>query len=174
MRKLMVAAALVAAMGMAAQAASAQTAAAVKPIQIGVQADFATNNYGPGIGARVVYNGLGTTLKVPGLAAYASFDYFFPSSAWGTGLSFWEINANATYDLKLTGMPTIAPYVGGGLNYAHLSANCAPFSCSASNTGLNLLGGARFKVTPKLNAYLEARFELRSASAIVLTAGVLF
>jgi len=174
MRKLMVAAALVAAMGLAAQSASAQTTGVVRPFQFGVQADFATNNYGPGIGARVVYNGLGTTLKIPGLAAYGSFDYFFPSNAWGTGLSFWEINANATYDFRISDLSGVVPYVGGGLNYAHLSANCAPFDCSASNTGLNLLGGARFKISPKLNAYAEARFELRTASAIVLTVGILF
>jgi hypothetical protein len=173
MRKAMVAVAFVAATGLVAQTAAAQTAA-VKPIQFGVQADFATNNYGPGVGARVVYHGLATTLKVPGLGVYGSFDYFFPSSHWGTGLSFWEINANATYDLRLAGVTGVAPYVGGGLNYAHLSADCAPYDCSGSWTGLNLLGGARFKLTPKLNAYAEGRIELRTGSAFVLTGGVLF
>jgi opacity protein-like surface antigen len=173
MRKLMTAAALVVAVGLVAQTAAAQTAG-VKPIRFGVQGDFATNNYGPGVGARVVYNGLATTLKVPGLGVVGSFDYFFPSSSWGSSLSFWEINANVTYDVALSGMPSIAPYVGGGLNYAHLSADCAPYSCSSSNTGLNLLGGARFNVTPKLNAFGEVRVELRTGSAVVFTAGVLF
>ena len=48
MRKLMVGSwPLVAGLGLAAQTASAQTARRSKPIQFGVQGDFATNHYGP-------------------------------------------------------------------------------------------------------------------------------
>jgi hypothetical protein len=173
MRKAFVGLTVVAGLVLGAQAATAQKAA-VKPISFGVQGDVATNHYGPGVGARVVYTALGSQLRVPGLQAYGSFDWFFPGSHWGTGLSFWEINANATYDIHLSGVTGAAPYIGGGLNYAHLSADCAPFDCSASETGLNLLGGIRFHLTPSLNAYAEARAELRSGSAVVFTGGILF
>jgi len=46
--------------------------------------------------------------------------------------------------------------------------------CSWGYTGLNVLGGGRFKVGAKLNAFAEARVELRTASAIAFTAGLLF
>jgi len=173
MRKLMAAAALVAVVGLAAQAASAQTVA-VKPIQFGVQGSFMTQSVGPGVGARVVYNGLGTQLKVPGLAAYGSFDYFFPGSSYGVSPSYWEINANATYDVKINGLNGVAPYVGAGLNYAHSSVSFLGVSASASETGLNVLGGGRFKLGAKMNAYAEARLELSGGGAFALTVGLLF
>lgn len=173
MRKLMAAAALVAAMGLAAQTASAQTAAG-KPIQFGVQGDWMTQSVGLGVGARLVYSGLGTQLKVPGLAAYGSFDYFFPGSSYGVSPKYWEINANATYDVKLSGVTGFTPYVGAGLNYAHSSVSVLGFSASASKTGLNVLGGGRFKLGAKLNAFAEARLELSGGDAFAATFGFLF
>jgi hypothetical protein len=170
MRKVMVGLAV---LGLAAQAAVAQTAA-VKPIQFGVQGSWMSQSVGLGVGGRVVYNALGTTLKVPGLAAYGAFDYFFPSTGtWGSGISIWEINAGATYDVKLQGMTSITPYVGAGLNYAHVGISGCSL-CSASSTGLNVLGGGRFKLGAKLNAFAEARVELRTGSAIAFTGGLLF
>jgi hypothetical protein len=152
-----------------AQTATAQT----KQWQFGPQVDFATNSYGPGVGVRAVYTGLGTAVKVPGLEAYASFDYFFPSnSAFISSLHFWEINANGTWDIpNMTG--GFKPYVGAGLNYAHYSySNCS--ICAGSETGLNLLGGTHLKPSPTLDMFGEVRIELRTASAIVFTVGLLF
>ena len=174
MRKLMAGAALVMVLGLAAQAAVAQTAATEKPFQFGPQIDFATQSIGPGVGARAVYNGLGTTLKVPGLKALASFDYFFPGSSFGPSAKYWEINVNATYDLKINGLSGFAPYLGAGLGYDNWSWNYGAGSLSYNSTGLNLLGGGRFKVGQKLNAFAEARFELRSGGALVITGGLLF
>jgi len=172
MRKLMTAAVLVVAMGLAAQA-EAQTAAA-KPFQFGPQVDFATQSIGLGVGARAVYNDLGTTLKVPGLKALASFDYFFPGSSFGPSAKYWEINVDATYDLKINGLNGVAPYVGAGLGYDNWSWNYGLGSISYNSTSLNILGGGRFKLGPTLHAFAEARFELRSSGALVLTGGLLF
>jgi hypothetical protein len=173
MRKVMVGLAVVAGLGLVAQAAVAQTAvrpaSSEKPISFGVQGSFMTQSVGPGVGARAVYNDLGTTLNVPGLRAYGAFDYFFP----GNSLTYWEINAGATYDVKLGGVTGVTPYVGGGLNYAHTSASSGGYSVSASRTGLNVLGGGRFKLGAKLNAFAEARFELGGGDALAVTFGIL-
>ncbi len=178
MRKLMAAAALVAVMGVAAQAASAQTRRgsepSVKAFQFGPQVTFMTQSVGLGVGARVVYNGLGTQLKVPGLAVYGSFDYFFPGSSYGVSPKYWEINANATYDLRISGLTGVAPYVGAGLNYAHSSVSFLGTSLSASKTGLNILGGGRFNLGSSLKAFGEARLELSGGGAFALTFGLLF
>ena len=176
MRKVKVGLAVLAGLGLAAQSAVAQAAA--RQFQFGPQVNFATNDFGLGVGARVVYSGLSQQLKVPGLAAYASFDYFFPSSSHfgGTGVTYWEINVNATYDVALSGLTGISPYAGAGIDYGHVGVSGCPagYSCGSGYTGLNLLGGARFEVTPKLNAFAEGRIELRTGSAFVVTAGLLF
>ena len=168
MRKLMTVAALVAGMGLAAQTAAAQTAA--RAVQFGPEVSFGTSSgSGLGVGARVVYPGLGQMVKVNGLEAFASFDMFFP----GSPLKYWEINANATY--KVPGMSaSFAPYVGAGLNYANQTVDIPIFgSVSSSSTGLNLLAGARYPMG-KLNLFAEAKVELHSGSQFVITGGLLF
>jgi hypothetical protein len=155
MQKAPLAVSLIVGLSLIAQAAAAQT----QQWQLGPQVNFATSNVGLGIGGRAVYTGLGSAVKAPGLAAYASFDIFFPS-----GGSIWEINANATWDIPhVTGGSR--PYVGAGLDYAH---------DGSSLTGLNLLGGIHFKPTPVLNMFGEVRIELRTNAAIVFTFGALF
>ena len=171
MRKVTMALALVLATGLVAQAAQAQTE---KAWQFGPQASWMSKDVGIGVGARAVYAGLGTAVNVPGLRAYGAFDYFFPSTSFGTDAKYWEINAGATYDLKLSGMTGFAPYVGAGLNYAHVSVSVGGFSGSDSRTGLNVLGGGRFKLGQKLNAFAEARLELGGGEAFAATFGILF
>jgi hypothetical protein len=152
----------------------AQTAVAqTKQWQFGPEVSFGTSSYGPAVGARAVFSGLGTAVKVPGLQAYAAFDYFFPSSsAFGYTLHVWELNIDGTWDIpKMTGQ--FKPYVGAGINYANYSwSGCS--LCTGSQTGLNILGGSHFNPTPKLNMFGEVRIELRSASFIALTVGLLF
>lgn len=151
----------------------AQTAVAqTKPWQFGPEVSFGTSNYGPAIGARAVFSGLGTAVKVPGLQAYASFDYFFPSSSgFVSGVHVWEINVNGTWDIP--NMTGFKPYVGAGLNYANYSWSGCSF-CSGSETGLNVLGGAHFNPTPTLNMFGEVRVELRTSSFVAFTVGLLF
>jgi hypothetical protein len=178
MRKAMIALVLVASAGLVAQSASAQamrsSGSSEKPISFGVQGSWMTEHVGLGVGARVVYNELGTTLNVPGLRAYGAFDYFFPGSSFGASAKYWEINAGATYDLKISGLTGFAPYVGGGLNYARYSVSVLGISGSTSNTGLNVLGGGRFKLGKSLNAFAEARIELGGGEAFAATFGILF
>jgi opacity protein-like surface antigen len=160
---------MVVGLSLLAQAATAQT----KQWQFGPEVSFGTSSYGPGIGARAVFSGLGTAVKVPGLQAYAAFDYFFPSSsAFIASLNVWEINVNGTWDIpNMTGQ--FKPYVGAGLNYANYSwSGCS--LCTGSQTGLNILGGTHFNPTPNLNLFGEVRVELRTASFIAFTVGVLF
>jgi hypothetical protein len=149
----------------------AQTAVAQKPWQFGPEVSLATNNLGPAIGARAVFSGLGSAVKVPGLEAYAAFDYFFSPNVFS---SIWELNINGTWDIpNMTGQ--FKPYVGAGINYAHYSWPSAFLSSfGASETGLNILGGTHFNPTPKLNLFGEVRIELRTASAIDFTVGILF
>jgi opacity protein-like surface antigen len=169
MRKVLLAVSVVVGLSLAAHAAAAQT----KQWQFGPEVGFATNSLGPFVGGRVVYSGLGSAIKVPGLEAYGSFDYFFPStSGWASSVTIWEINANATWDIpNMTG--GFKPYVGGGLNYVHYSFSACTF-CAGSSTGLNLLGGTHFKPTPKVNMFGEIKIELHSGSAVAFTVGVLF
>jgi len=150
-----------------------QTAVAQKPWQFGPEVSFGTNSVGPAIGARAVFNGLGAATKVAGLAAYASFDYFFPSSSFGVSPTYWEINVDGTWDIpNMTG--GFKPYVGAGLDYGHTAVTVGGFSGSTSNTGLNILGGAHFNPTPKLNMFGEIRLELRTGSIVAFTVGLLF
>jgi opacity protein-like surface antigen len=178
MRKVTMALALVLATGIAAQAAQAQQTE--KAWQFGPQVNIATQHIGLGVGGRAVFTGLGSAVKVPGLGAFGSFDWFFPGNSYGVSPSVWEINVNATYDLKIAGLTGVAPYVGGGVNYLHWSTGAGTVlgfpvpSASGSETGLNLLGGGRFNLTPKLHAFAEARIEVRSGGAFVVTGGLLF
>lgn len=169
MRKVTLALCAAVGLSLVAQAAPAQT----RPWMFGPEVSFGTDNYGPGIGARAAWVGLGQAVKAPGLQAYGAFDYFFPSTGvFGYTVHVWELNFNATYDIPhMTGFK---PYVGGGLNYAHYSVSGCTLGCAGSQTGLNLLGGAHFKPSPTLNMFGEIRIELRTASFIAFTVGMLF
>ncbi len=170
MRKMTVALSTAIGLCLMAQTATAQ----VKAWQFGPEVSLGTNSVGPAIGARAVWNGLGTVTKVAGLGAYASFDYFFPSSGFGVSPSYWEINVNGTWEIpNITGQ--FKPYVGAGINYGHTSVTVTGVgSASTSNTGLNILGGSRFNPTPKLNLFGEVRIELRTSSIVAFTVGILF
>jgi hypothetical protein len=169
MRKSTLALSAVLGLCLVAQTAVAQT----KQWQFGPEVNFGTQSIGPGIGARAVFSGLGTAVKVPGLQAYGAFDYFFPSSSFGVSPSYWEINVNGTWDIpNMTG--GFKPYVGAGLSYAHVSVTVGGFSGSSSSTGLNILGGTHFAPTPKLNMFGEVRVELHNGTPIFFTVGLLF
>ena len=169
MRKASLVVSLVVGLSLLAQAAAAQT----KQWQFGPEVGFGTNNVGPAVGARAVFDGLGTVTKVTGLGAYASFDYFFPSSSFGVSPTYWEINVDGTWDIpNMKGQ--FKPYVGAGIDYGHTSVTVGGFSGSTSNTGLNILGGAHFNPTPKLNLFGEVRVELRTGSIVAVTLGILF
>ena len=143
----------------------------------GPQLDFASNSIGLGIGARIV---LDVTKMIPTAKNFGfigSFDYFFPGSGFGTSATYWEINANGTYNFAIPASK-IVPYAGAGLNVAHFGYDINVLgvtgSYSHTDVGLNLLGGAKFGNVGKVTPFGELRLELHSGSAVVLTGGVLF
>jgi hypothetical protein len=149
-----------------AQRPASSASAGVPAVRFGAQASWGSDT-DFGIGARATY-GLGGLVPTLPLAVHASFDWFFP----GSGQTFWEINGNVVYNFDVRTMPTITPYLGAGLSFAHWG-----FSGLASdnNLGFSLVGGAQFKMaTSKLTPFAELRLDAHSGSQMVLTGGVLF
>ncbi len=163
MRKQFSAAVLVACLGLAGTSLAAQN------VRFAPQIDFGTNSLNFGIGGRLDL-GLAKTFGAP-IDGVGSFDYFFGTA----GVHLWEINANLFYNFTVP-KSNITPYAGGGLNIAHASVNCGGLpGCSATEVGLNLGGGAKFKLPHStMTPYAEARIELRTGSAFVLTGGLYF
>jgi len=147
----------------------AGTSLVAQEAHFGPQVDFGTNNLNLGVGGRIDL-GLAKAVGAP-IDAVGSFDYFFGTS----GVHIWEINANAFYNFTIP-KSNVMPYAGAGLNFAHYGVDCGGFSgCSSTEAGLNLGGGAKFKMRgSKILPYAEARIELRTGSAFVLTGGILF
>ncbi len=151
--------------------AFAATRPAQAQVQFGPQLNWASNSIGIGIGARAEMSLAKAIPSVKGLGVTGSFDFFFP----GSGVNYFEVNANGTYHFDIQGLKTIAPYVGAGLVVAHTSVTVTGFgSASTTNVGLNLLAGTNFQPLGKVTPFAELRLELRTGSAIVLTGGVLF
>lgn len=138
-------------------------------------------------GAQVSYGGdsdlgVGVRAAMPldnfmeGLMGVGSFDFFFPSDE-GTGvdITYWEINLNGHYPIEMQGESSLMPYVGGGLNVAHVSAEFGGFSSSETEIGLNLLAGNKF--APMGNGmvpFVEFRIELSGGEQFVFSGGVNF
>lgn len=131
-----------------------------------------------GIGARLELPLAGMMSTDPSspaskLRLVGSFDWFFPDDGVGIDVDWWEINANLTYPIEAEG---VRPYVGGGLNFAHVSVHFDDAlldDVSDTDVGLNLLGGLKF-LLGTLDAFAEARFALGGADQFVLTSGILF
>lgn len=118
----------------------------------GSSADF-------GIGGRALFNIPGNNLEAVG-----SVDVFFPDG----DVNWLDANANVFYHFHLTDSPSVLPYLGGGLNLAHLSNDA-----SATEAGLNLGGGVRFPgggITP----FVELRGVISDADQLVISGGILF
>ena len=125
-----------------------------------------------GVGARAMVD---LTPLTNGLEAIGSFDYFFPDQPLGADINYWEINANLAYVFR--GVPSLAPYLGGGLNFAHASVSIdalgVPVGGSNTELGLNLLGGARMNAGP-VQPFGELRVELGGGEQFVIAGGVYF
>ncbi len=149
-------------------------------VNLGGQLSFA-DDYDIGLGVRATF-GLPTAAP---LEIITTADYYFPDGVTGIDISYWEINANLVY---LFNIPSsiVAPYAGGGLNYAHasVSADLSQFGVdfpgelpaiegSQSDLGLNLLGGARFNLG-SITPFGELRIELNGGEQFVFSAGALF
>ncbi len=128
---------------------------------IGEDSDF-------GIGARVRFD-LSPTFRSPGFSGIASFDYFFP----GNNINYWELNANLGWAIPGV-RGNVQPYVGGGLNYAHVSVDNCTGNCGNSDVGVNLMGGFNLQTRTKMMPFLEAKITLGGGEQFVLTGGVYF
>jgi hypothetical protein len=149
--------------------ALAATRPAHAQLHFGPQLNWASNSIGVGVGGRLEAS-LSKATGVKGLGVIGSFDFFFP----GSNVNYFEVNANGTYAFEIPNSK-IAPYAGAGLVIAHTSVSNCPFTgCSATNVGLNLLGGVNFPSMGTITPFAELRLELRTGSAVVITGGVLF
>jgi opacity protein-like surface antigen len=144
-----------------AQSASAQA-------RFGTQLNYAADTHF-GLGARVGFP-LGEELKRKGIEGLVTFDYFFPK-----GFTYWTATANGLYHFTPANS-SVKPYVGGGLSLGHTSIDgVSPgLNADATDVGLNVAAGLRFKAQDRLLPFIEARYELKRAGQFVLAAGVYF
>ena len=156
MRKQFSTAVLVGLLGLAVTALPAQSA------RFAPQLSFGTNNLNLGIGGRVDL-GLAKSFGAP-IDGVASIDYFTGTN----GFHFWDVNANIFYNFTVP-KSNITPYAGGGLGLSFASGG------GGSSAGLNLGGGAKFKLPHStMTPFAEARILIRSGSAFILTGGLYF
>ncbi|TFG66195.1 MAG: hypothetical protein E4H28_02565 [Gemmatimonadales bacterium] len=102
-----------------------------------------------------------------------TFDVFFPDDGPNNSLNYWEANGNMAYNFGVPETPSLAPYVGVGLNIAHISGDNPGGDFSDTDLGLNFFAGTQFEgrsVTP----FAEIRVVAEGADQLVVTGGVLF
>jgi opacity protein-like surface antigen len=137
--------------------------------RIGLQLDWGSDA-DLGLGARLEANArLASTGAFSRSWFIGSFDYFFDAC---NECTYWEINLNMAVPVNAEG---VRPYLGGGLNIAHISVDDDDFpgdGPSDTDVGLNLLGGLRFPIGD-LSSYLELRGEISGGEQLVLTFGFL-
>ncbi len=118
-----------------------------------------------------------------GLRLVGSFDLFFPDDleidAVGAGVDadvdYWEANVNLLYTLGLPVVP-LTPYVGGGLNLAHIQVSGSPggeFDGEDTRSGVNALIGAELDLG-SVSPFGEFRYEIEGGEQWVFTVGLVF
>ncbi|MFQ5746524.1 MAG: hypothetical protein ACE5HF_04810 [Gemmatimonadota bacterium] len=123
-----------------------------------------------GLGGRVVLG----LVEPKGFDFVGSFDWFFPDEPPGVDVTYWEINGNLIYSLDLPAVPSVGPYIGGGINIAHRNREFSNGTdASDTDAGLNLLGGATLD-TRSVTPFLELRLEIEGGDQFVVAGGVLF
>lgn len=148
--------------------ASAQTAN-VKPFRFGAQVSYGLDVEAIGAGARVEYSLASMVPSLNDFRFVGSFDWFFPD-----GFDYFEINAGVATSFPMSG-GAMVPYAGAGLGIARVSVDVPGFgSASSTETGLNIMGGLKFKPMGSLVPFVEARLELGGGEQLVLTGGILF
>lgn len=167
MRKLFGLSAVAAIVAVAPLKAQGVVAVPREPANLGIQASYAEDAHF-GIGLRYENDVNKVISSAPARLHFIfAFDYFFPEAPVDT---YYEGNFNLTYqfgDMRRA----IGPYFGGGLNYAKAEVTGGG---SASEIGLNVLGGIRFRSASKMVPFLEVRYELGGGEQFVLTGGILF
>jgi opacity protein-like surface antigen len=123
-----------------------------------------------GLGARLLAN----VTSLEHWDFIGTFDWFFPDEPVGQDRTYWEVNGNLAYNFNIQSAPSISPYVGGGLNIAHLSKEFEDGRDSSdTDLGINLLAGTQFG-TKAVTPFVELRVELAGGEQFVITGGLLF
>jgi opacity protein-like surface antigen len=135
-----------------------------------------------------------------GFGAHAKLGTITPGVALDAFLDFWTkgyeehhlhytadwswtqiaVGALAKYVIPTTG--NVTPYVGGGfaLTYARSSWEWEwagvreDDSCSDTNIGIHLAGGAEMPLSPTMDGFAEAKYALDGADYFMITVGVIF
>jgi hypothetical protein len=101
-----------------------------------------------------------------------AFDFYFAQE----NTTVFTVDVNVLYPIDAG--ESIAPYVGAGLGYTDVSVDVdtqlGNISGGASDTGLNLVGGAEFETGGSLTPFAEAQFTLGDLDRFGITGGVLF
>jgi hypothetical protein len=159
---------LLATTGAAAQRRAPAPSQGSRPM-LGPQLGFATNQLNLFIGAQFSYP-VANQFDI-----YPSFDYYFPSNsygAFGVNVTVWALNLEGRYWPKLN-TPNSGLYVGGGLDYTHVSVSAGGFGASGSDAGLGLLGGWDFK-TVSWRPFAQIHIIVGNADRIEFGGGVNF
>ena len=126
-----------------------------------------------GLGARMELDLPGKLSKQAPLSRaffIGQFDYFLDPFD-GVDGTYWELNPGLAIPLNAT---NFKPYVGAGLNIAHMSIDgCTVGGCSSTDTGLNLLGGLKLNLSG-MDAFTEARLALGGGEQFSISFGLLF
>ncbi len=120
------------------------------------------------VGANVLFQlpsmGAGRVTFNPGFEFYPGID----------GADLWTLNFDALYALNA---PSVAPYVGAGLNVSRISVDVdTPFgniSGSSTELGLNLKGGARFG-GGRVQPFAEGIFVVADQTQFMVRGGFMF
>ncbi len=100
-----------------------------------------------------------------------AFDYYFTPS----GTDFYQFSANALLSVNMAALPTIAPYVGGGLGIARSSADVsspgANGTFSDTDIGINLIGGGAVSVG-SLKPFAQLQLTLGNPDLVTVAIGV--
>ena len=119
--------------------------------------------------------GIGATVRAPlsafaeGIGLMADFIFFFPEQ---TGVDYFEINGNVTYDFPVQSS-TAVPFVLAGLNFARGSVDVSGISIRNTELGLNLGGGVEFDAGT-FRPLFGVRIELKGGAQFVVFASLPF
>lgn len=122
-----------------------------------------------GIGGRVLAN-VGTLNHWDFIG---TFDVFFPDDSPTNDVSYWEANGNLAYNFGLPDVPALSPYVGIGLNIAHVSVDRESGDFDDTDLGINFFVGNQFDAG-SMTPFAELRLVAEGADQVVLTGGLLF
>lgn len=118
-----------------------------------------------------------------GFRLVGSFELFFPDNEVARNgmtipvddVDYREANVNLVYTLGLPVVP-LTPYIGGGLNFAHLSVRGSPggtLDRDNTDTGVNVLAGIELELLG-FAPFFELRYELGGGDQWVATGGITF